>query len=69
MREDELKRIAGKAKVPLGTVEKDYVITLILNEISGLDYFKELAFKGGTCIKKMYFPDARFSLDLDSLRQ
>lgn len=44
MREDELKRIAGKAKVPLGTVEKDYVITLILNEISELDYFKELAF-------------------------
>ena len=56
MREDELRRIAGKAKVPLGTVEKDYVITLILKEISELDYFKELVFKGGTCINKMYFP-------------
>ena len=65
MREDELRRIAGKAKVPLGTVEKDYVITLILKEISELDYFKELVFKGGTCINKMYFPDARFSIDLD----
>ena len=65
MREDELRRIAGKAKVPLGTVEKDYVITLILKEISELDYFKELVFKGGTCIHKMYFPDARFSIDLD----
>ncbi len=65
MREDELRRIAGKAKVPLGTVEKDYVITLILKEISELDYFKELVFKGGTCINKMYFADARFSIDLD----
>lgn len=37
MREDELRRIAGKAKVPLGTVEKDYVITLILKEISSDD--------------------------------
>lgn len=65
MREDEIRRIAGRKKVPLATVEKDYVITLVLNEISKLEYFKEMIFKGGTCIKKIYFPDARFSIDLD----
>ena len=65
MKEDELRRIAGRNKIPLGIVEKDYVITLVLSEISRLEYIQKMIFKGGTCIKKIYFPDARFSVDVD----
>lgn len=65
MKEDELRRIAGRNKIPLEIVEKDYVITLVLNEISKLEYIQKMIFKGGTCIKKIYFPDARFSVDVD----
>lgn len=65
MRKDELKRLAGKEKIPLGTVERDYVISILLEIISRLPCSDSLIFKGGTCIKKIYFPDARFSVDLD----
>lgn len=65
MVKDELKRIAGKEKVPLGTIEKDYVLGLLLGIISRFPYSDQLIFKGGTCIKKIYFPEARFSVDLD----
>lgn len=65
MRKDDLKRIAGREKIPLGTLEKDYVISIILEIISKLPYSDNLIFKGGTCIKEIYFPDARFSVDLD----
>jgi predicted nucleotidyltransferase component of viral defense system len=65
MKEDELRRIAGRKKIPLGIVEKDYIITLVLSEISKLECIQKMIFKGGTCIKKIYFPDARFSVDVD----
>jgi len=65
MVKDELKRIAGKEKVPLGTIEKDYVLGLLLEIISRSPYSDQLIFKGGTCIKKIHFPGARFSVDLD----
>jgi len=65
MRKDDLKRMAGREKIPLGTVEKDYVISIILEIISKLPCSDYLIFKGGTCIKEIYFSDARFSVDLD----
>lgn len=65
MNADSLKRIAAKQKIPFGTVEKDYVITIILALISEMQASNLMAFKGGTAIKKIYFPDARFSEDLD----
>jgi len=65
MRKDDLKRIAGREKIPFGTVQNDYVISIILEIISKLPYSDNLIFKGGTCIKEIYFPDARFSVDLD----
>ena len=51
-------------------VEKDFVISVILLLISELPefskYSRKMAFRGGTCIKKVYFPDeTRFSEDLD----
>jgi len=47
-------------------IEKDYVISWILWGISQNDLLsKILIFKGGTCLKKMYFVDYRFSEDMD----
>lgn len=65
MRESELRRLAGRETIPLGILEKDYVLTIVLYHISRLPYAGQMAFKGGTCIKKIYFADARFSIDLD----
>lgn len=53
-----------------GAVEKDLVITIILAIIANLpelhSYSGNLVFRGGTCIKKVFYPDeTRFSEDLD----
>ncbi len=65
MNNKELRNLAGRKNVPLGTIHKDYVLTVTLKYISDLPYSKKLVFKGGTCIKKIYFDDARFLVDLD----
>ncbi len=62
---DELKRIAGREKVGLGIIEKDHAITAALLILSNTRVSEMLVFKGGTAIKKMYYPEARFSEDLD----
>jgi len=47
-------------------IEKDYVLDWILWGISQDEYLRNnLVFKGGTALHKMYFPDWRFSEDLD----
>ena len=63
--EVKLRRYAVETGVPLGTVEKDLAITCALNLISKTNLKHQLIFKGGTAIKKLYQPDARFSEDLD----
>jgi predicted nucleotidyltransferase component of viral defense system len=65
MQEAALKRLAGKCKVPVGTVEKDYILSLMLVILSNSDLASTIVFKGGTAIKKIYYPEARFSEDLD----
>lgn len=65
MKEAEIKRIAGKYKVPVGTVEKDYVLSLMLLILSNIGISSKIVFKGGTAIKKIYYQEARFSEDLD----
>lgn len=61
------KEIIQKAKdwkVPADTVDKDYVLGHFLSEF--LAYYKEeLVFKGGTCLRKCYIENYRFSEDLD----
>lgn len=61
----ELKRRAAKEGVPQGILEKDYVLSVVLNAIAESDLSQHLVFKGGTAIKKVYFSEARFSEDLD----
>lgn len=60
-----LRRIAVDEGVPLGTIEKDLAITCALYTLSKTCLMNHLVFKGGTAIKKLYQPDARFSEDLD----
>jgi uncharacterized protein len=62
----EIQSIAGKAGVRDTQIEKDYVISWVTYGIANISFLKEmLIFKGGTVLKKVYFPDYRFSEDLD----
>jgi len=61
------KEITAKAqewKVPPNTVDKDYVLGHFLSAFVA-HYKNDLVFKGGTCLRKCYFENYRFSEDLD----
>ena len=56
---------ARSSRVPLDVAERDVVLTYVLKVLSE-SILQRLAFKGGTCLKKMYFGSSgRFSMDLD----
>jgi len=61
----ELRELSVETGVPVGTIEKDLAITCALYAISRSELRDHLVFKGGTAIKKVYYPRARFSEDLD----
>lgn len=62
----EIQSIAGKEGVRDTQIEKDYVISWVLYGIANNPFLKKhLVFKGGTVLRKMHFPDYRFSEDLD----
>ena len=62
----EIDILAGKNKVRPTQIEKDYVLTWVLFGISKNKLLVDnLAFKGGTVLKKVYFEDYRYSEDLD----
>ncbi len=62
----EIDKIARKNNIGANVIEKDFVITWVLYGISQYEKLREnLAFKGGTVLKKSYFEDYRFSEDLD----
>ena len=65
MIEDEIKVLSSELGVSVSTVEKDYAISWMLYGIWKSRFWRVLAFKGGTCLKKAYFLDYRFSEDLD----
>ena len=61
-----LQKEAQNRAVKWETVEQDYVLSWALKGISQIPTLKKnLVFKGGTALKKMYFGDYRFSQDLD----
>ena len=52
--------------VPANTIDKDYVLGHFLNSFYSFEKHRQIfVFKGGTCLRKCYFPDYRFSEDLD----
>jgi len=62
----EINAAAAKYRLKDSQVEKDYVLSWILHGISMKGILsKNLVFKGGTVLKKVYFEDYRFSEDLD----
>ncbi len=62
----EIQAIAGKQGVRDTQIEKDYVISWVTYGIANSPFLKKnLVFKGGTVLKKAYFPDYRFSEDID----
>lgn len=66
IRDAEIRRLAGAAGVEPRILELDYALGWALWGIAGNKYLSgRLVFKGGTCLRKCYFPDYRFSEDLD----
>ena len=61
----EISKLAHKLGLGDRTIEKDYVLTWVLNSIANSPLNSQMVFKGGTAIKKMYIPEYRFSEDLD----
>lgn len=62
----EIQQIANAVGVRDQQIEKDYILSWILSGISKHEQLlKDIVFKGGTVLKKVYFEDYRFSEDLD----
>lgn len=62
----ELKIKSEKRRIDISMLERDYVISWVLKGIFDNALLKDgLVFKGGTALRKVYFPDYRFSEDLD----
>ena len=56
---------AGGRRIPEAVLERDYCLSWFLVGLSRSPLRNRLCFKGGTALKKCYFPDYRFSEDLD----
>jgi len=62
----EIKAKAIELDVHHVNVERDYVFGWLLKSIFENDYLRsKLVFKGGNCLRKAFYPDTRFSQDLD----
>lgn len=61
----EIYSRAEHFNIPIDTIEKDYIISWILQCFSRTKLGKDFVFYGGTAIKKIYFDDHRFSEDID----
>lgn len=62
----EIDKIAIDKGVRAKQIEKDYVISWVLWGIARNEFLNNtFVFKGGTCLKKMYFDDYRYSEDMD----
>ena len=62
----EIRSIASKQGVSLEIVQKDYALSYLLASIARTpDLGDKIAVKGGTALKKLYYPKYRFSEDLD----
>lgn len=62
----EIQQKARTAGVRDQQIEKDYILSWILFGVAKHEQLsKEIVFKGGTVLKKIYFEDYRFSEDID----
>ena len=65
----EIERLSAKFGVSAETIEKDYCINWLLIALALSKNNLGLIFYGGTAIKMIYFPEYRFSEDLDFITQ
>ncbi|MCB0762832.1 MAG: nucleotidyl transferase AbiEii/AbiGii toxin family protein [Flavobacteriales bacterium] len=66
IRKREIEKLAEAQKVPKSTIDKDWVLGHFIDAIFSTPECREsLVFKGGTCLRKCYYPGYRFSEDLD----
>jgi predicted nucleotidyltransferase component of viral defense system len=63
----EINAAANKFRIPVETIEKDYVISWILFCLSKSKLRDDFIFYGGTALKRVYFEEHRFSEDIDLL--
>ncbi len=62
----EIETKAEEQGVPKSTIDKDWALSHFVDAIfSAPECCENLVFKGGTCLRKCYFPNYRFSEDLD----
>jgi predicted nucleotidyltransferase component of viral defense system len=62
----EIVDIAREKVVSSSIIDKDWVLGHFLDAIYSITELRQkLVFKGGTCLKKCYIPEYRFSEDLD----
>jgi predicted nucleotidyltransferase component of viral defense system len=62
----EIANIASQKGVAKSTIDKDWALGHFIDAIYSIPELKQkLIFKGGTCLKKCYIPDYRFSEDID----
>lgn len=64
--EAELRRLAAKWQIDPMIPDLDYALSWFLAGLSIIpEAFNGVRFKGGTCLRKCYFPGYRFSEDID----
>ncbi|WP_196237521.1 nucleotidyl transferase AbiEii/AbiGii toxin family protein [Rhizobium leguminosarum] len=64
--QEEIKAKAIEFDIHHPNVERDYVFGWLLKSIFENDHLRpKLIFKGGNCLRKAFYPDTRFSADLD----
>jgi len=63
--ESELRRIAGRQGADPMLVDLDYALGCFLASLFRRAEAAALCFKGGTCLRKGYYPDYRYSEDID----
>ena len=61
----DFRKLSQKFDVPVEIIIRDYATIAILLLLNKHGALKKLIFKGGTAVRRVYFPEARFSVDLD----
>lgn len=61
----ELRERQRETGIALEILEKDYCLGWMLKGIADSPLSGQAVLKGGTALRKLYFPDYRFSEDLD----
>src|ERR1019366_1654440 len=66
---DEIQHVAGELEVLPTDIERDYLFGWFLSGIFQGPLAKSLVLKGGNALRKGYFPNTRYSSDLDFASQ